>query len=46
MGYNMLRTLSVISHMFVDIRELQTKYGIHLKHRDSVRRSFEQRFLG
>lgn len=32
----MLKTLAVISNMFADARDLETKYGIHLKHRDQV----------
>ena len=35
-GYKMLKTLAFISNMFADARDLETKYGIHLKHRDQV----------
>ena len=35
-GLNMLRTLSTISHMFSDVRDLQAKYGLDLVHKDSV----------
>lgn len=37
LGYNMLKTFSVISNMFADVRDLEEKYGLRLKQRDPVR---------
>ena len=36
LGYNILKTFSFISNMFADVRDLEEKYGLHLKQRDPV----------
>lgn len=45
MGYNILKTLAIISNMFADVRDLEGKYGLHLKQRDAVRRAILTRRL-
>ena len=37
LGYNILKTFSVISNMFANVRDLEEKYGLRLKQRDAVR---------
>ena len=40
LGYNMLKTFSVISNMFADVQDLEEKYGLRLKQRDPVRTAY------
>lgn len=37
LGYHILKTFSVISNMFANVRDLEEKYGLRLKQKDPVR---------